>query len=396
MTDSPGGERSGRSTAVWCAAVVFLAFAMPSSMLGVMWPDVRERFGQSLGALGIVVLAYGLGRLSMATSGRPIVARIGTGRAFVAALVALGGVCVLLAGAVSWPMFLAAVAALGAVAGCLDSIGATFIAGRANVGDAGLIHGFYGLGATIGPLVVAIMPSWRLAVGASAVVATGALVTAASVSRAWPAAVNSAATSRHSESSSPTPWAPVVVSVLALGTFVAIEVTTGQWAYTYLTDARGVSDTMAAVGVAGFWGGSTVGRLTMAHPAVVRLTDRAGLVGMAGLAAALLLGVVVGPGFLSIVLLTIAGVVLAPVVPSLLATTAVRVGPELAARASGWQLVASNLGAIGVPALVGALVDSRGPDVIPAVTISVLVGIGVPLLVVVSRLPDRRVLVVQR
>jgi fucose permease len=393
VTDTLRGERSGRRITVWCAAIIFLAFALPSSMLGVMWPDVRERFDQSLGALGLVVLTYGVGRLSMATSGRTIVVRFGTGRSFIAALAGLGGVCALLASATSWPMFLVAVGALGAVAGCLDSIGATFIAGQASVGDAGLIHGFYGLGATIGPLVVAVMPSWRLAVGAAVVVAAGAFAMAVSVVDQWPPTVTSAANRRLSDPSAATPWVAIAVSVLALGAFVAIEVTTGQWAYTYLTDARNVSDTVAAVGVAGFWGGSTVGRLTMAHRGIVRLTDRVGLAGLAGMASVMLLGIVVGPDELSIVFLTLSGLVLAPIVPSLLATTASRVGPQLAARASGWQLAASNLGAIGVPAAVGTLVDSRGPEVIPIVAISVLVCMGLPLLVVVGRLPDQRVLV---
>ena len=104
-----------------------------------------------------------------------------------------------------------------------------------------------------------------------------------------------------------------------LGAFVAVEVTIGQWAYTYLTDARNVSDTAAAIAVAGFWGASTVGRLTMAHPAAARLIARVGVTGIAAAAAFMFLGIVLGPASVSTVFLAFVGLLLSPIVPSLFA-----------------------------------------------------------------------------
>jgi fucose permease len=389
VAESLIAERSGRRTTVWSVAAIYLAFALPTSMLGVMWPEVRGRFGQSLGALGLVTVSYGLGRLSTAMSGREMVERFGIARAFLVSLVALGAACACIAGAVSWPMFLVAVGALGVVSGALDSIGSTFITRRAHVGDAGLLHGFYGLGATIGPLVVAVTSTWRLAVAASVVTAVAAVVLT-SVNSEWPQPTPAVSRERL-DGSTEIPKIAVTASVLVLGAFVAIEVTTGQWAYTYLTDARDVSSTVAAIGIAGFWGASTVGRLTMAHSAVARLIDRVGLPGLAATGAMMFFGFIAVPNAVSIVPLAFAGLVLSPIVPSLFATTAMRVGTGLAARASGWQLAATNVGAISVPALVGALVDSRGPAIIPVVAISVLVAVGLPLLVMINRFPNRHV-----
>jgi fucose permease len=372
---------------VWLVTVVYLSFALPSSMLGVMWPDVRVRFGQSLGALGLVTLSYGTGRLSTAVTGRPLVERFGIGRALVLSLIALVAACASVAGAVSWPMFLAAVAGVGVASGMLDSIGSTFITRRADVAEAGLLHGFYGLGATIGPLVVAVVSNWRLAVAASVLVAASAAVMTSAFNGRWP----TPDTPNRGEADNPTkaPKAAVAASVLTLGAFVAIEVTTGQWAYVYLTDSRHIGSTVAAIGVAGFWGASTIGKLSMAHPAIAQLAPRIGLPGMAAAAAASLIGVLIGPAVTSIVFLALAGLALAPVVPSLFATTASRVGTMHAPRASGWQLVATNVGALSVPALIGALVDTLGPEIIPVVAVTVLVAVGVPLLVVIGRLPDR-------
>ena len=379
---------------MWSVAAIYLAFALPSSMLGVMWPDVRVRFGQSLGALGLVTLSYGIGRLSTAMIGRPMVERFGMARAFIVSLVALATACACIAGAVSWPMFLVGVGALGIAAGSLDSIGSTFITRRAHVGDAGLLHGFYGLGATIGPLVVAVTATWRIAVTASVVTAIAAAVSTSS-STEWPP-MAPADPRRRDDSSARIPRIAVAASVLVLGAFVAIEVTIGLWAYTYLTGARDVSDTVGAIGVAGFWGASTFGRLTMAHPGVARLTDRVGLPGLAAAGTLMFLGVIVVPAAASIVFLAFAGLVLSPIVPTLFATTAMRVGTGLAAHASGWQLAATNVGAISVPALIGALVDSRGPSIIPVVAILVLLAVGLPLLVIINRLPDRQVVTAGR
>lgn len=367
-------------------SITYLAFAVPTSMLGVLWPDVRERFGQSLGKLGLVTLAYGIGRLSTATIGRRAIHRMGMGSAFTAGLVTFAITCALMALSTSWLMFLASAAAIGAAAGSLDSVGATFIAGRASVGDAGLIHGSYGIGATIGPVIVASVQNWRVSAAAGAVVAGGALVAAASAKSEWPSLAK-AGPSEPQPTGRPPRFA-VTVSMLALGAFVAVEVTTGLWAFTYLTEGRGISERAAAIGVAGFWGGATLGRITMAHPSIARLITRIGLPGLASACAAMLVGLVVAPRSAGLGCLVLAGVALAPIVPSMFATTSVRVGTSFVTRVSGWQLIATNLGAISVPALVGQLVDSRGPDIIPTVAIAVVVAVGLPLLLVTKRLPN--------
>ena len=108
---------------VGSCSVTFLSFAMPVSMLGVMWPDVRERFGQSLGALGVVSLVYGLSRMSTSGSGRVATRRFGIGRCFIAALIGLIAADLIVASATSWATFLLGVAGIGVVSGLLDSVG---------------------------------------------------------------------------------------------------------------------------------------------------------------------------------------------------------------------------------------------------------------------------------
>jgi fucose permease len=357
-----------------------LSFAVPISMLGIIWPEVRERFDQSLGALGLAGLLYGLGRLSTALTGPRLVRVFGPGRAFVLVLVLLSLSCVALAFAPTWPAFLAALVCIGWMSGSLDSLGAGFITSIRDVGSAGLVHGAYGVGATLGPLVVVAVSSWRLAVGVAAALAFGAAALAVRSRHAWPEIPT------HVDSGGGrAPLGPIVLSLGAFCAFVAIEVTAGQWAFTHLTRARGAGDTLAAIAVSLYWGGITVGRLALARRSVRDLVERLRLARLAALALLSVLTLAVLPPVLTAPALAMTGLALAPIVPSLFASTATRVGEAFAQKLAVWQLVATNLGAISVPFLTGALVDVSGPSVIVTVA-AVTAAVGALLLTAIDRL----------
>ncbi len=370
---------------VSAAALVFLSFAVPASMLGVIWTDVRSDFDLSVGALGWVSLAYGLARMSTAMSGRPFVRRLGMGRAFVSTLALLGVSSLALSVAATWPLFLAAVAGVGMTSGLLDSIGAIFITRRGQVGTAGLIHGSYGLGATIGPLIVAIMPGWRSSIVVATIVATLALGLGLRARSAWPHSGEPKGST--TVSSTDLPVRAVALSLALFTTFVAIEVTTGIWTFTYLTEGRGSSDGAAAIAVAGFWAGTTTGRLLLTHRSVAEFVARVGMHSLVGLSTLSLMSLVLLPPRFAVAPLVVGGLLIGPVVPSLFATTSSRVGFDNANRMAGWQLLATNLGAITVPGATGLLVDRAGPQVVIFVIMSTMALIGLPLLLTLRRLP---------
>ncbi|MFN3254501.1 MAG: MFS transporter [Ilumatobacter sp.] len=363
-------------------AFTFLSFAIPVSMFGVIWPDVRERFGQSLGALGVVSLVYGLARMSTSGSGRAATTRFSIGACIVAALAGLVAVDLVVATSTTWPIFLVGVAGVGLVSGLLDSVGAGVLATIGEVGSAGLVHGAYGVGATLGPLVVVVIDDWRWSLAATAVVAIAAAAVAVAARHDWPPPPPAPS----SRSTAP-PRRATTISLLVFGLFVAVEVTMGQWLFTYLTDGRGVGDTIAAVGVAGFWGGTTVGRLLLANPVLSDGIDRIGLPACVAVAGALYVGVAFVPGWGIIVCSTSAGLLLSPLVPTLAARTARRVGTMHAQRVSGWQLLAANVGAISVPAGTGLLVDWVDPQVVVLVVGGCLAA-GFPVLLAARHLPD--------
>ncbi|MEO1061234.1 MAG: MFS transporter [Actinomycetota bacterium] len=356
MAASDDRERR-RSLRVMCG--IYLGFAMPIAMLGVAWPSIRDELGQSNSALGILATSYGIGRLALSGSGGLQLRRRSFGPAVALAVGALGVASLAVAAATSWPGLLAAVLATGLASGALDSLGGRYIAASGSVGMAGLLAGSYGVGATIGPVVVALGDAWRWAYVLAGVIALAGAAAVARPSLAWPEVADEpAATGPVARPS----WrsTAVVASLLLMVAFVGLEVTMGQWTATYLEDARSIDDRIAGLAVSGFWAGATIGRLVL---------------GRVGLGARHLPAVTVGvvlaigslavlPGWSVIAAGVAVGLAVAPFFPVIMATTAERVGVAAAPRVSGWQLVAGNVGATSIPALTGLaveLTDERAP-----------------------------------
>lgn len=349
-------------------ALLFVSFAMPAALLGVMWPEIRVRFGQSLGTLGLVGFAYGATRMATCSSARFFTRRFGMHRSVIGASTGLVLACGALAAAQSWNGFLVAVAAVGMASGALDSLGASFITRLGDITRAGLIHGSYGVGATIAPLVAGITGNWRVTMAVVALWGVGVLGLVMSTRAGWPGEGSHHDEPAHNGANLAA--GAVVLTLSLYAVFVGLEVTVGTWSHTYLTDQRGLSGRVASLGVSAFWGGITLGRLSLSRPAVARMVSRLTLPAFAVAALAFLASLTFVPAAAGVVVLLLVGLSLAPVIPSLLASTARRLGARHAERMAGYQLIAANVGAIGGPSITGALVAGSGPGIVLVVALA--------------------------
>lgn len=319
----------------------------------------------------------------MALSGPTLVRWFGMGRAFVVVLIVLALAVMSMALSTTWAAFLISLACVGLASGQIDSLGAGFITAIRDVGSSGLVHGAYGVGATLGPLIVVAVSNWRLALGLSGVIVIGAAVVAVRSQKAWPDTVP-----HVRKTGSRPPFAPAALSLGAFSAFVGMEVTTGQWAFTQLTEGRHAGDATAAIGVALFWGGLAVGRLALVRPSVRKMADRVGLSRLALASLGCVASLAFVPAGVAVVSLAFSGLTLAPIVPTLFASTAARVGAGHAQQLAIFQLLATNLGGIGLPFLTGQLVDAMEPSVIIFVIVAAG-AIGALLLGAIERLPIR-------
>jgi fucose permease len=335
---------------------MYVAFAMPIAMLGVAWPDIRDLLSRSEAELGVLAGCYGIGRLSTAASSGVVLRALPFGPATLVLALALAASCAVVSFGPSWPVLVVAVAAVGATTGVLESLGGRFLAVSGSVRAAGLVAGSYGVGATIGPALIAVTADWRLAYvfAALATVAAGAAV--ATPAMRWTPSMASDAPTRtpdrtFTRRSSPS-RAVIVVSLILFIIFVGAEATAGQWTATFLEESRGLDRWLAGLAVSGFFAGVTVGRLLLG---AVEVPLRV-LPWLAGLMVPMLAGVAVGPPHMAPAFVSLAGLALAPMFPMLMATTGQRVGVPQAGRVSGWQLIAGNMGGTAMPAMTGLVV----------------------------------------
>ncbi len=377
----------------------FVALGLPDGMLGTAWPSVRHSFHVPLEDLGLVLLAGTVGAVAVSAVSGLVIARLG-----IAGTLMLGGAVAALGalGLIVSPAFWAFV-----VAGTAIGVAAAFIDGSINSAIAlagrnrllNIVHGCYGLGTTVGPLIVTaavLAVSWRPAYGflfvadialvagwwlagrhAADVVSTADVVSAADVAPA--AGVAPAAPPPMPPSLAPTPAAPApgetspatrltrarLATVVALGLFVfmvytGFEASAGQWAASFDRGPLHLGAGATGLATFGYWGALTLARFGLAVPrrriaplAVVRwgcaiATVGAALVWWRPATVVALLGLV------------IIGGALAGVFPALVALTPERVGEEMARHVIGWQIGAAWIGGAGISAAFGVVFQHYG------------------------------------
>lgn len=142
----------------------FVALGLPDGMMGTAWPALRRGFGVPLEDLGYVLLVSTVGALVSSSVSGLVLARLG-----VRATIMLAGTSGALGAtgigfSPAFWVFILSGAAIGFAAGLLDSAVNTSVALAGRNRLLNLLHGCYGVGTTLGPLVVTaavLAGSWR-------------------------------------------------------------------------------------------------------------------------------------------------------------------------------------------------------------------------------------------
>ncbi len=364
----------------------FISLGLPDGLHGVAWPWMSADFGVPLGAIGYVIAMGTTGYVLSSVAAGFLLARLRVGvlLAGSTALASLG----LLGYAVAPHLVVVMCAALvlGLGSGAIDSGLNAYAAARFSARHMNWLHASFGFGAMIGPLVMTGVLSaglsWRwgygLVSGAQAMLATAFATTG----RAWQGGHQPAPTARPPMRSSLKIGA-VWLGVAMFGVYTGLEIAAGLWAYTMLTEARGLTSTAAGLCVSAYWGSLFAGRLLLGAIGDRVTPERVLWLATAGLGLGALMLSFPSAG-LSVAGLLLIGFAAAPVFPMLTLTTAQRVGQHHADRAVGMQMGSAGLFGTLIPAFVGVLIQRNGGDVLgPALV--VLTAVFVVLHVAASR-----------
>jgi predicted MFS family arabinose efflux permease len=243
------------------ACLACLSVALPGSTLGLPWPSIRLSLGQPVRALGILLIpGIAASVVSSAVTGR---LRPSAGPLVAAStlLIALALAAEALAPSM-WVMIVSTVL-FGVGFGALDTALNAHAARHFGARDINWMHASYGLGATLGPLLVTALPSagrsWRQVYGLMALVLAVLAVVHALARRRWQLPASTPAPRPAGTPASPpagTPASPPAASAvasqapparrpagaLAALTFTAVETGiesgAGVWGYLFLTSGR--------------------------------------------------------------------------------------------------------------------------------------------------------------
>jgi len=354
----------------WLVPLAFLAFVslgLIEGLLGVAWPSLRRSFGRPVDQLGLVLLAIMTGYLVSSFSAGAVLERLGVGRLLVASGLVVAASAAVLAATPWWSLVVAGAVVSGLGAGAIDAGVNAFAAARFTPGVITWLHACWGLGAMTGPLAMtALLASgagWRrgyllLAAAFVAVAASFQLTLGlwelrpADGGRSLRAVAAGLADALREPS--------VRANALLFFLYTGVEASAGQWAFTFLTESRGMTTAAAGLAASAYWGSIFAGRMAfgaLAHHVAPRRLLRAA---MAGAPLAALAVAVTRSGAGAAAGLFALGLLLAPIFPLMIAETPARVGERHASHAVGFQVSAATLGFGTLPAAAGLLARHAG------------------------------------
>jgi fucose permease len=341
----------------------FVALGLSLGMLGVAWPFIRDTFGLSLDAVGILLLAGTAGQvLASSLSGRLIV-RLETGWLLVLSSIGMGLGLIGQAVAPGWWIMIALAAVAGVGSGLIDSGLNIYVAQHHSGRVMNWLHACFGLGATLGPLLMTAVLSqdlsWRVGYGVAAGIQVVIGICFLLTVKQWRTIAVESETAEVSGKEINGRLLLLWLSITLFFLYAGVEVTAGQWSFTLYTEARGVGLATAGTWVGIYWGSLTLGRLLFGF--VVNY------IGATTTLRACMIGVILGAiGFMipintiSFAGLALIGFAQAPIFPLLVSETPKRLGPALATRAIGYQVAAAGLGIATLPGLAGVIAENWG------------------------------------
>lgn len=369
MTITSAGTRT--------AAIAFVAFVglgLTSGLLGLAWPSMQQQFSLPLDAVNVLYLVqtatYTLAGFYI---GR-IMGRLGSGTALLLGA-ALMTVCMFgIALAPAWGVIVVLGLFSGLGSGIVDAGMNFYVAAYHSARTMNWLHASFGLGVTLGPLIMTYVLSRALGWQVGYTVVGAALIAVVLLlgftRRLWRNEGFQTAEHQPARRAAfgetlriPALWFSMITFLAYVGTEIGI----GQWAYILLTESRGMPPEVAGPWVSVYWGTFTGGRILfgiIANRYPVDRVLRLCMFGMIISAALFWWNPVNAVGLLGLVVI---GFVQAPIFPMMMTDTARRIGAEHAENTISMQMGAVGIGAALLPGLIGTVGKNFGLEMMTAV-----------------------------
>lgn len=363
--------------------IIYLSFAglgLPNSVLGSIWPQMQLDLGAKVSLVGYLSMTVTAGTVVSSVLADRIVRRFGVARVTVVSALMTG--CALLGFALSPSvpgLFLCALP-MGLAAGVTDVALNNFVALHYEAKHMSWLHCFWGIGASVGPVIVAASlragGSWRMGYGLISAVEGALCVLLVCTISLWNRASGRA---DSLQSSAPIARAASIFRrkgalplLCGFALYNAMEATAGLWGATFVHDRFGISTSDAALTSTLYFSALTVGRIVAGFAASRRSDRQLIRTGMAVSALGMLLTWLAGSAWLAMGGIFLIGLGFAPTYPAMLHATPSYFGAELSQQVMGVEMAFAYVGSTCFPPLFGALAAPLGTSMYPGFLLACL------------------------
>jgi fucose permease len=361
--------------------VSYAAFAfvgVNAGVSGVLLPAQMSSYGVDRATIGITFLVGAAGFVFAGLSNGALIHRCGIRLAL-----ATGGGAYVLAGLylASRPPFAAFVLAqfvTGYAAGVLESVLNSYLAALPEATTLlNRLHAFFGVGALAGPTLAAWIVSSAPWTMVWLVLALTCVPLTVGFLMAYPGQVPEPEPVAPGSAGPAGPAGPgaagrllaaalrdrgVLLGTTMLALYVGLELSVGNWGFSYLVQSRGLPGTLAGYSISGYWLGLTVGRFVIS-PVAAKIgvtTARMMYACLAGITAAATLAWLAPDAALATAALVLLGFFLGPVFPTTMAVAPRLTRARLAPTVIGVMNAGSMVGGAALPWLAGVIAQATG------------------------------------
>ena len=360
--------------ATFFLVIIYLAFislGLPDSLLGVSWSLMQTEFVAPLETAGLLFMTIAGGTIISSFVSGAVLNRFGTGMVtFFSCLMTAGALLgFYFAPSLVW-LFICAIP-LGLGAGAVDSGLNNYVASHYKAHHMSWLHCFWGVGATLGPVIMAqfisgqhswrngyltiaglqfllvvilflTLPLWKKVGGNSNVITTNE-----------PENIDTVMSGVDFENQKPLQIRGVKLALISFLFYCGAEATMGLWGSSFLVNVKDLSVDAAAKWVSLYYAGITFGRfitgfitLRVGNRTLIRMGQVIALVGAALLFLPL-------PSTFSLIGFIMVGLGLAPIFPCMLHETPTRFGQAQSQTIMGYQMAVAYTGSTFLPPLLG-------------------------------------------
>lgn len=359
--------------------IAFISLGLPDSMLGAAWPTIRVGLNLPIAGAGLISMIISVGTIVSSLLSGKLIRKLGTGNLTLVSVSITAAALLGFSFSKSYLWLCLMAVPLGLGAGAVDAGLNNFVALHFSARHMSWLHCFWGIGATIGPIIMAAcisqIGSWQRGYLIVAVIQACLVIILLLTLPIWRTFNNDLQEGEVIESKDESIFKLPGIRPALIGFFCycALESTAGLWGASFLVQTRGVTAAVAAGWVSMYYLGITIGRFIngfitakLSNPTLIRCGQL-----VIGIGACLLL--IFNQSYVNLIALILIGMGCAPIYPSMLHETPVRFGKNNSSRLMGIQMAFAYIGTTLVPPMLGLIMGAIGIQFYPIFILMLLV-----------------------